>query len=145
MESILALMIPITFILMIVFVVLGPIWIINYFKARDRAQMHETLRVAYEKGQPVPPELIASLQAPPPAETAPQPSVDSDLRRGIVLVAVGLGLVGLGYGFWYGFMIINEIPAYLIGGMVAGSGAIPGFIGLAYLILWLGKRGTAKA
>ena len=56
-------MVPIFGILMIIAVVIGPIWIKNYFAARDRAQMHETLRVAYEKGQPVPPELIKSLQS----------------------------------------------------------------------------------
>ncbi len=73
-----------------------------YLRYRDRGRLHETLRIAYEKGQPVPPELIEALQS----NVAPaQPSTpDRDLRRGIVLVAVGLGFAGLGYGLWYGLM-----------------------------------------
>ena len=55
-------MVPIFGIFMIIAICIGPIWIKSYFTARDRAQLHETLRVAYEKGQPVPPELIESLQ-----------------------------------------------------------------------------------
>jgi hypothetical protein len=121
--------------------VLGPVWIRSYFSARDRAQLHETLRVAYEKGQPVPPELIESLQS----KVQPQLSTpESDLRRAIVLISVGLGLALLGYGLWFGLMAASDTAAYITGGAVAGSGAIPGLIGLAYLILWLSKRNTPK-
>ncbi|MDQ2859948.1 MAG: DUF6249 domain-containing protein [Pseudomonadota bacterium] len=111
-------------------------------KSRDRARMHETLRMAYEKGQPVPPELIAALQtnAAPPMDTP-----ERDLRRAIVLIAVGLGLACLGYGLYYGLSAVNDIAAYTTGGSVAGAGAIPGLIGVAYLILWLAKRGAPKA
>jgi len=111
-------------------------------KSRDRARMHETLRMAYEKGQPVPPELIAALQtnAAPPMDTP-----ERDLRRAIVLIAVGLGLACLGYGLYYGLSSVNDIAAYTTGGSVAGAGAIPGLIGVAYLILWLTKRNAPKA
>ncbi|MGI8841895.1 MAG: DUF6249 domain-containing protein [Caulobacteraceae bacterium] len=111
-------------------------------KSRDRARMYETLRIAYEKGQPVPPEVIAALQTnvEPRMETP-----ERDLRRAIVLIAVGLGLCGLGYGLYYGLSSVNDIAAYTTGGSVAGAGAIPGLIGVAYLILWLTKRNTPKA
>ncbi|MGI9169027.1 MAG: DUF6249 domain-containing protein, partial [Caulobacteraceae bacterium] len=97
-------------------------------KSRDRARMHETLRAAYEKGQPVPPELIAALHTntAPPMDTP-----DRDLRRAIVLIAVGLGLCCLGYGLYYGLSSVNDIAAYTTGGSVAGAGAIPGLIGVA--------------
>jgi hypothetical protein len=116
----------------------------QYLKHKERQRMHDTLRIAIEKGQPLPPELVKNLQS---AEMAiPVRGPGSDLRRAVVLIAVGLGLAGLGYGFWYGLMAVNEIPAYIVGGIVAGSGAIPGFIGVAYLILFLTKHdSTAKS
>ena len=114
-----------------------------YLRYRDRGRLHETLRIAYEKGQPVPPELIEALQS----NVAPaRPSTpDRDLRRGIVLVAWGLGFAGLGYGLWYGLMSTSEIAAYISGGITAGVGAIPGLIGVAYLILWATRRKQPQA
>jgi len=120
-------------------VILVPI----YLRYRDRGRLHETLRIAYEKGQPVPPELIEALQSnvAPKQESTP----DRDLRQGLVLVAVGLGFAGLGYGLWYGLMSVSEIAAYISGGSTAGFGAIPGLIGVAYLILWATRRKAPKA
>ena len=118
-------------------IIIAPQW----FKARDRERMHETLRIAYEKGQPVPPELITALQTSP-ARTMDTP--ERDLRRAIVLIAVGLGLGGLGYGLWYGLMSVDDTAAYTSGGSVAGAGAIPGLIGVAYLILYFTRRRSTK-
>jgi Domain of unknown function (DUF6249) len=132
-------LVPLAFFAMIAAIVLVP----GYLRSRERARMHETLRIAYEKGQPVPPEMISALQGR--AAEPPLPTPERDLRRGIVGVATGLGLCGLGYGLWYGFMSVGEVPAYIIGGSTAGVGAIPGLIGVAYLILWLTKRGTPRA
>ena len=115
----------------------------QYFKYKDRQKMHETLRVAFEKGQPVPPEIIEALQSNVSDRLAP--TAERDLRRAVVLIAVGLGLCGLGYGLWYGLMAVDPLPAYITGGVIAGAGASPGLIGVAYLILWLTKRNTAKA
>jgi hypothetical protein len=141
--------VPILGILMIIAIVIGPLWIRSYFAARERAAMHETLRVAYEKGQPVPPELIEKLTAATPRQSYGGSSSpggpDADLRRAIILIAVGLGLAGLGGGLFWGFMFVNPIPAGIIGGSVAGSGAIPGFIGVAYLVLWFARRGGTRA
>ena len=103
-------------------------------KYREQARMQDTLRVAYEKGQPVPPELIEAMRSREPMRIESTP--ERDLRRAIVLIAVGLGLAGLGYGLWYGLSSVSDEGAYITGGAVAGSGAIPGFIGIAYLILW---------
>jgi hypothetical protein len=138
--------VPILGIFMIIAIVIGPLWIRSYFAARDRAQLHETLRVAYEKGQPVPPELIERLTAATPAQSSSgrANAADGDLRRAVMLIAVALGLVGLGAGLFWGFMYVNPIPAGIIGGSTAGAGAIPGFIGLAYLVLWLSRRGGPR-
>ncbi|HEX4199760.1 MAG TPA: DUF6249 domain-containing protein [Caulobacteraceae bacterium] len=146
-ENIIDQIVPILGIFMIIAIVIGPLWIRSYFAARERAQMHETLRVAYEKGQPVPPELIEKLTAPVQRQSygGGYGAPDADLRRAIILIAVGLGLVGLGAGLFWGFMYVNPIPAGIIGGSTAGAGAIPGFIGLAYLVLWLAKRSGPRA
>jgi hypothetical protein len=114
-------------------------------KSRDQARMHETLRMAYEKGQPVPPELISALQANTALPIQIQTTPERDLRRAIVLIAVGLGLCCLGYGLFFGLSSVDDTAAYITGGSVAGAGAIPGLIGVAYLILWLGKRNAPKA
>jgi hypothetical protein len=114
-----------------------------YLRFRERGRLHETLRLAYEKGQPVPPEMIAALQThasmPPPWTPA------SDLRRGLVLVGTGAGIALLGYGLWYGLMSVNDIAADITGGCVAGAGAIPGLIGVAYLVLWATRRKSEAA
>ncbi|HEV2365973.1 MAG TPA: DUF6249 domain-containing protein [Caulobacteraceae bacterium] len=130
---------PVAFFLFLAAIIIAP----SYFRSRDRARLQETLRTAYEKGQPVPPELITALQTPAAATAVP--TAERDLRRAVVLIAVGLGLVGLGYGLWYGLMTVSDVAAYITGGVVAGTGAIPGLIGLAYLILWLTKRATPRA
>ena len=114
-----------------------------YLRYRDRGRMHETLRLAYEKGQPIPPELIAALQSNVAPRVASTP--ERDLRRALVLIAVGLGFCGLGYGVWYGLMSVDEMAAYISGACTAGVGAIPGLIGIAYLVLWATRRNASKA
>jgi hypothetical protein len=137
--AILGLLVPLSGIFTIIAVVIGPVWIINYFKARDRAQLHETLRIAYEKGQPPPPELIEKLTSGN-LPTSPE-TPDRDLRRAVVLIAVGVGLAGLGVCLGYGISMGSEEGGWITGGSIAGAGAIPGMIGLAYLLLYLMKRG----
>jgi hypothetical protein len=126
--------------LLVLGLALGP----RYLRSRERQRLYEVMRIAYEKGQPVPPELVASLTRQE-AESAGSPSgawPDRDLRRAVVLIAVGLGLAGLGLGLGYGISFASGVGGAVVGGIIAGSGAIPGFIGVAYLILWLaGGRG----
>ncbi len=113
-----------------------------YLRSRDRGRMHETLRIAYEKGQPVPPELIAALQSNVAPRVASTP--ERDLRRAVVLIAIGLGFCGLGYGLWFGLMSVDETAAYISGASTAGVGAIPGLVGLAYLLLWATRRSASR-
>ncbi|MGA0601180.1 DUF6249 domain-containing protein [Caulobacter sp. KR2-114] len=131
-------LVPIMGILMIIAIVIGPSWIRSYYASRERERMHETLRTAYEKGQPVPPEMIAALQTremDTPVSMAS--SSERDLRRAVVLIAVGIGLGGLGGGFHYA---LDGDAGRIVGGIIAGAGAIPGMIGVAYLVLWLFSR-----
>jgi len=127
--------------------VLGP----RYIRSRERQRLYELMRTAYEKGQTVPPEVIAQLSAEPQLDAAPRQSgsgsADPDLRRAVVLIAVGIGLAGLGLGLGWGIGTVSAIGGTITGGIIAGCGAIPGFIGVAYLLLWLVSRNhpTPKA
>jgi len=49
-----------------------------YVRHRARQMRHETIRLALEKGQPLPPEVLSSPR--------------SDLARGVRLIALGIGL-----------------------------------------------------
>jgi hypothetical protein len=117
----------------------------RYLRSRERRQLYDLMRTAYEKGQPVPPELIASLTAEPVETPAERGDIggtgaDRDLRRAVVLIAVGVGLAGLGLAMGYGLSFASETAGGIVGGIIAGSGAIPAFIGFAYLLLFLAGR-----
>ena len=75
-----------------------------------------TIRMMVEKGQPVPAELLA------PATRGIRRR--SDVRRGVVLTMVGLGLM-----IWLGAVNDWEDGAW-------SFGLIPFLIGLGYLIVW---------
>ena len=119
-------------------VILVPI----YLRSRDRIHMYDTLRQAYEHGQPVPPELIRALQCP----ARPRIGPDRDFRRGLMLAIIGLGVCGLGAAFYYGLWDASPIAAAITGASVAGVGAIPALLGLAFLgLAWWGHRREAVA
>ncbi|HEX8570738.1 MAG TPA: DUF6249 domain-containing protein [Caulobacteraceae bacterium] len=118
--------IPISFFAMIVAVVALPV----YFRSKERAKLHDTLRVAYERGQPVDPAIIAAIQQ---GERA-RPSAERDLRVGIILIAVALAMITMG-------LVTNDISdGHSLAGLSAAA-AFPGFIGLAFIAFWAAKRG----
>ena len=156
---------------------------------QERGRLHETLRLAFERGQPVPLELIAALQsgrrryypygdipsdamagwrprsevppdvqAPPPAPDAtPRPTMTPspayaalfpsqsrrDLRRGLIWLSVGLGLIAAGAAFYAGLYDVGGAPETF--SSFAAFGAIPVFIGLTYLGLWAFAREKIKS
>ena len=116
-----------------------------YLRSRDRTQMYETLRQAYEHGQAAPPELIQALQNP----VRPKSTPDHDFRRGLTLTVVGLGLCGIGVMFYFGLWDASPVAAAITGASIGGVGVIPMLLGMAFLALaWWGHRaedGQAKA
>ena len=92
--------------------VVAAIMFFSYLKSRS---LHRTVRTMVEKGEPVP----AALFAPPPVVRA-----RSDMRRGIVLVMVGLGVMLF-------LAAVNDWE----GGAWA-FGIIPFLIGAGYLLVW---------
>jgi hypothetical protein len=95
--------------------------LILYFSFSKSRALHRTVRMMVEKGQPVPEALLN----PPPAQRQ-----RSDLRRGVILTMIGVGLMVFlaGANDWEG-----------------GSwtlGLIPFLIGAGYLLVW--KLDTKK-
>ncbi len=93
--------------------IVGVIMFFSFWKARS---LHKTVRMMVEKGQPVPEALFATPQTPRRQK--------SDLRRGIILVMVGIGVMIL-----FGAMDDWDGGAWAIG-------IIPFLIGATYLLFW---------
>ena len=91
--------------------------LILWYKSRKTHLIHETALKLAEKGQPVPPELFLGAEEP-----------FSDLRRGVVLVGLGLGLAL--------FMYQMDKPWSL--------GLIPLFMGVGYLVVWKLDTGRTR-
>ena len=92
--------------------VVAAIMFFSYLKSRS---LHRTVRTMVEKGQEVP----AALFAPPPIIRA-----RSDMRRGVVLLMVGFGMMIF-------FGAVNDWE-----GGSWSLGVIPFLIGLGYLLVW---------
>ena len=110
-------------------------------RSRERVRLHDTLRAAYEKGQPVPPELIEALQTNR-SVSLPTDRSQSDLRAGIIWLFIGLGFVGIGGAFYWG--LYNVGGATETFGSFAAIGAIPVCVGIAFLVLSFFGRTKAR-
>ncbi len=84
-------LIPLSLFAMIAALVIVP----RYFKSIERQKMAETVRVAIEKGQPLPNELIDALSSNVRTPGLP-PSPQRDLRTGIIWIGVAVGLAVMG-------------------------------------------------
>ena len=102
--------------------IVAVIMFMSYLKARS---LHRTVQRMVEKGQPVPAALLASPVLPRPR---------SDMRRGIILVMIGVGL-----------MLFCAAASDWEGGAWA-VGIIPFLIGLGYLLVWKleGKKNVSS-
>ena len=100
--------------------IVAAIMFFSYLKSRS---LHRTVREMVEKGQPVPPELFAT--------PGTRIRTRSDLRRGVILVTIGVGLI----------IFFGAVSDWERGGPWV-IGVIPLLIGAAYLAL--GKLETTK-
>lgn len=116
--------IPIAFFAMIAGIVIVP----GYLKHRERKEMQATLRASIDKGQPLPTEIIEALSK----ESVKAPaSASRDLRVGVILLAVSIGVAMFGYAFTF----ISGFEESKVSVPIMGLSAIPGMVGLAFIIL----------
>jgi len=95
--------------------------LIMYFSFSRSRSLQKTVRMMVEKGQPVPEALLN----PPPVQRQ-----RSDIRRGVVLTMIGIGLM-----VFFGAVNDWEGGAWTLG-------LIPFLIGVGYLLVW--KLDTKK-
>jgi hypothetical protein len=89
--------------------------LIFYFRHRRNRMLHETLRAMIEKGVPIPPELVSGGGRALAGGSYWTNRGNNDLRYGLILIALGIGLL-----------------------VLAGRiGLIPLFIGVAMIAAWL--------
>ena len=102
------------------FLTIGLVLAFNfYFRYRTRQTVQATVRTAIEQGQQLTPEVLEGL-------TDSLNSRNADLRRGIISVAIGLGLL----------VFAQAIGEPDVVGPLMGISAFPLLIGAAYLGLW---------
>lgn len=115
-------LVPLSFFAMIAAIVIAP----RYFRSIERQKVADTLRVAMEKGQPLPPEIVEAMSSNMRSVRTP-PSPARDLRVGLVWIGVAVGFAALGLAVSF------EEPDALF--PLLGCAAFPGFIGLAFVIM----------
>lgn len=107
-------------------IIVGP----GYLKSRERREMQETLRHAIDKGQDLPPEVIDALTRDVSKNL---PSRTKDIRRGIIWLAVGIGIAA--FGLITGGSVGNDWDGNHFDTGLLGISAIPATIGLAFIAL----------
>jgi hypothetical protein len=123
-------LVPLSPFLLVAALVLVPL----YLRSKERQKLQETLRMAIEKGQPLPPEVVDAMSSNVRSVRAP-PSPGRDLRFGIIWLAVAVGFAA--FGMAIGF----EYPDAMF--PLLACAAFPGFIGLAFIALGLINRTKA--
>ena len=92
--------------------IVGIILLVRHQRNR---MLHETIRAMVEKGVPIPPDLLAGGGATLGNTAHPARRGYNDLRGGLILIAVGGGVM-----------------------MISGKwGSIPLLIGVAMIVAWL--------
>lgn len=119
MEGVIGTLIPIFFFAMIAAIVIVP----RYFRSLERQKMAETLKVAIERGQPLPAEVVDAMSSN--VKTPPTPQ--RDLRTGIIWLGVGVGLGAMGWALSF------EDPDATL--PLVGIACFPVFIGLAFIAM----------
>jgi hypothetical protein len=108
-------------------IVFGPI----YLKFREKREIQETVRHAIDKGQDLPVELIDAMTKDVSSKL---PSRIKDIRRGIIWLAVGIGIAAFGLINDMGWGGDDDWGGHVGNGLL-GVAAIPATIGLAFIAL----------
>ena len=96
----------------------GLVWLALLYGARIHRERQQTLRLMVEKGTDIPLDLLVRRRSPM-----------ADLRRGLLLLAGGVGLLA-----FLMFFTAREAPRLWTVGL------IPILVGAAFLVLWRLER-----
>jgi hypothetical protein len=120
-----AVLIPVAGMIFVASIVITPM----VLRSQERARMHNTLRRLHDEGQTVTPEMLQALQPDDVFANIPRTPM-ADLRRGMILIAVALGMVTLGFVLTLGGSYYRPLWPLI------GAAAFPGLIGLSFLLMW---------
>lgn len=107
-----------------------------YLGFHARMALMQLVRDAAEAGNPVSAETIHALR------TAPPKSFNRDLRRGALLLAIGIALLLMGVTAFV--MMAGSEAAAGTGVVLSGLGIIPSCLGAAFLFLGWAERRLVK-
>jgi len=113
------LLIPLGFFALIGAIVIVP----TYLKSKERREMQATMRAAIERGQEVPQDMIEAMTR----NVKVAPTALSDIRTGVIWIAVGVGIGVLGF-----FSSYEDADFFH---PTLGVAAIPIIIGVTFVIL----------
>jgi hypothetical protein len=99
-----------------------------YFSYRKRRDMLDTVRTAIQSGQTLPASFLEAL------ESKAKPSPDSDLRKAVLLIALGLS----------GMTVLATVAGEEAG-RAWSIGLVPTLLGIGYLFLWKQSQKRQKA
>ncbi len=139
-------LIPIVAIVMPFFFVVAILLMKHISDQKARQLQHDTIRLALEKGQPLPPELLnPSALNPESIKTLGSDGKpkSNDRKAGLILIAVGASLFLFLGGADSLFNLQSTGGIHHLGGM-QWVGLIPGFIGVALLVNWMLERTEKK-
>lgn len=131
-ENIIGELIPVVAFAFLGAIILVPI----YLRHKERLRMQDIVRSSVEQGHTAPGDLIQALQLR--GRDLPA-SPYRDLRRGIFWLAWAVAFLAAA-GLVYYYDPTDDGP-----GVLMAISAFPGFIGLAYLIVWYAGRNRPQA
>ena len=113
------------FLIPIVGMLIPIVAIIAYYinKTRREEAIHETVRRLSAAGQPIPPQLLDGSAFRSDDNAQPRNAAATQLRSGVINLAVGLGLMGM-------FAVMRP------GSWIWALGMVPVCLGLGFLLLW---------
>lgn len=102
-----------------------------YFRSQERQRMLEMMRVAIDKGEPMPENVTEAISHS--AKIRPPLSPQRDLRTGIIWLGVGVGLAAMGIALNF-----DDPDATM---PMIGIACFPAFIGIAFIVMYFLNRG----
>jgi hypothetical protein len=111
-----------------------------FWRAQERRRVIEAVQQMSQTSSPLTTDLVQTLMGPfGPA----RPSRERDLRIGALMLATAVGIVLIGLAIYGGAFGASDHERQAVGAGIGSIGAIPGCIGVAFILLGLGQKRQA--